>query len=369
VLFRPLDIGGFRASNRIVMAPLTRCRATDDGLVGELHRVYYAQRAGAGLIVSEATEISAEAKGYIRTPGIYAPAQIEAWRGVTKAVHQAGGRFVLQLWHVGRIAHPANRDIPNDPVAPSAIAAAGEIYTASGLLPFPVPREVQDSECSRIAADYASAARNAIEAGFDGVEIHAANGYLIDAFLHDHSNRRSGRYGGPIENRAAFLMEIVQAVGAVIGRSRVGVRLSPFGTFNDVRDSAPSRLFDHVIRRLNAENIGYLHVINPDVSGDATIARKAVKEDVAAFARTRFSGPLIVAGGYDRDTAIRLLSERSADAVAFGRAFIANPDLPRRFRDGIMLNKEDRSTFYTRGGRGYTDYPAAPLSCSWEESL
>jgi N-ethylmaleimide reductase len=369
VLFGPLDIGGFRASNRIVMAPLTRCRATDDGLVGELHQVYYTQRASAGLIVSEATQISAEAKGYIRTPGIYTPAQIEAWRGVTKAVHQAGGRFMLQLWHVGRIGHPANRDIPDDPVAPSAIAAAGEIYTASGLLPFPVPREVQDSECSRIAADYATAAHNAIEAGFDGVEIHAANGYLIDAFLHDHSNRRSGRYGGPVENRAAFLTEIVQAVGAAIGKSRVGVRLSPLGTFNDVRDSAPTRLFNHVIRCLDAENIGYLHVINPAVSGDANTQREALAEDVPAFARARFSGPLIVAGGYDGDTAARLLSDGLADAVAFGRAFIANPDLPSRLRRGIMLNKEDRSTFYTRGARGYIDYPAAHVSCGWEESL
>ena len=369
MLFQPLDIGGLRASNRVVMAPLTRCRATDDGVVGELHQEYYAQRAGAGLIVSEATQIGAQAKGYIRTPGIYTPAQIEAWRGVTAAVHRAGGRIVLQLWHVGRIAHPANRDIPDAPVAPSAIAASGQIYTASGLLPFPVPRELQDGECARVVADYATAARNAIDAGFDGIEIHAANGYLIDAFLHDHSNRRSGRYGGSTENRAAFLMEIVQAVGAAIGRCRVGVRLSPFGTFNDVRDSAPRRLFDHVIRRLDAENIGYLHVINPAISGDESTEREGVEKDVPAFARARFSGPLIVAGGYDGDTATQLLSDRLADAVAFGRAFIANPDLPCRLREGIMLNREDRSTFYTRGARGYIDYPAAPVSCRWEESL
>lgn len=357
LLFAPIRIGALDLPNRIVMAPLTRSRASSDGCPSDLHATYYEQRAGAGLLVTEATQISAEGQGYSRTPGIFTEGQIEAWRPVVGRVREAGGRIVMQLWHVGRIAHPSNRTIDARPVAPSPVAARGTIFTADGLEPFPVPRALGAEEIARVCADYARAARNAMRAGFDGVEIHAANGYLIDQFLHDGSNHRADRYGGSIENRVRLLIEAAGAAGAEAGFTRVGVRLSPFGVFNDVSDSDPAALFDHAIRRLDRLGLAYLHVINGEVAGDRTAHRDGV--DAVAFARGRFGGPLIAAGGYDRASGEAALGSGAADLIAFGRAFISNPDLPKRMRDGAPLAAPDRKTFYSGGPRGYIDYPAS----------
>jgi N-ethylmaleimide reductase len=364
LLFQPLRVGALHLKNRMVMAPLTRSRAVGDGLPTALHAVYYAQRAGAGLIIAEATQISPEGQGYLRTPGIYSEAQISAWRRVTDAVHHAGGLILLQLWHVGRIAHRANRTIPDTPVAPSDIPAPGTIYTPGGLKPFPRPRALLEQECLKLAEDYAQAAGNARLAGFDGIELHAANGYLIDTFLHDQTNRRTDRYGGSLENRTRLLVEITKAVGDEIGRDRVGIRLSPFGLFNGVQDSDPTLLFDYVIRCLNALDPAYLHVINPEVSGDRSVG--ATTWDVPCFVRTRFTGRLIVAGGYDKNSAEQALASRLADLVAFGRPFIANPDLPRRFTLDVPLNEPDRQTFYTPGPNGYIDYPMLDGTDDWK---
>jgi N-ethylmaleimide reductase len=366
LLFQPLRIGALHLNNRIVMAPLTRSRAVGEGLPTELHVAYYAQRAGAGLIIAEATQISPEGQGYLRTPGIYSDAQISAWRRVTDAVHQAGSAIVLQLWHVGRAAHPANRLISDPPVGPSDIPAPGTIYTPSGLVPFPTPRALKELECLRIAGDYARAARNALQAGFDGIEVHAANGYLIDSFLHDHTNRRTDPYGGSVENRTRLLVEIAKAVGDAIGPDRVGVRLSPFGSFNGVQDSDPASLFDHAVRGLDALDLAYLHIINPEVSGDRSVTGPGADpkmQDVPGFVRARFSGRLIVAGGYDKNSAEQALASQLADLVAFGRAFIANPDLPRRLALDVPLNEADRRTFYTSGPEGYVDYPTLKGCC------
>ena len=359
VLFQPLQVGAWRLNNRIVMAPLTRSRASGEGNPTELHALYYAQRASAGLVIAEATQISPEGQGYLRTPGIYSDAQIATWRAVTDSVHRAGGAIVLQLWHVGRIGHPANRLIPDPPVGASEIAAPGTIYTPKGLVPFPRPRALELQEFPRLVEDYAQAARNARRAGFDGVEIHAANGYLIDSFLHDGTNRRTDRYGGSFENRTRLLAEIVQATGDAIGRDRIGVRLSPFGSFNGVEDSDPASLFDYVVRRMDTLDLAYLHVINPEVSGDHSVASPdTAGTDVPSFVRTRFSGRLIVAGGYDKASAERAIASGLTDLVAFGRAFIANPDLPQRLALNVALNEPDRRTFYTSGPDGYIDYPA-----------
>ena len=359
LLFSPLRVGALHLSNRIVMAPLTRSRAAGEGLPTELHSIYYAQRAGAGLIIAEATQISAEGQGYLRTPGIYSDAQIAAWRRVTDVVHEAGGLIVLQLWHVGRIAHGANRFVSDAPVAPSAIPAPGTIYTPVGLKPFPMPRALEEHECSRVVEDYAIAASNTRLAGFDGVEIHAANGYLVDTFLHDQTNLRIDRYGGLLENRVRLLLEIVKAAGDAIGSDRVGIRLSPFGSFNGVRDRDPASLFDYVVRRLNALNLAYLHVITPEVSGDrGADGPEPDTPDVPVFVRARFTSNLILAGGFDKLSAEQMLQSRLADLVAFGRAFIANPDLPRRLALDAALNEPDRETFYTSGPKGYIDYPA-----------
>lgn len=360
-LFRPIDVGALHLANRIVMAPLTRSRAVDEGLPTGLHETYYSQRAGAGLVIAEATQISREAQGYLRTPGIYSDAQIGAWRRVTDAVHRAGSSIALQLWHVGRIAHPANRVISDPPVAPSEIPAPGTIFTPRGLEPFPRPRALEEHECRRIVDDYVHAARSARLAGFDAVEIHAANGYLIDSFLHDRTNRRSDRYGGSLENRTRLLIEIAEAVGDAIGRDRAGIRLSPFGSFNGVEDSDVEALFDYVIRRVDMLGLAYLHIINPEVSGDRSVAGQdagAETRDVPGFVRARFGGRLIVAGGYDKNSAEQILASRLADLVAFGRAFIANPDLPQRLAlDKPLLNEPDRRTFYSAGPKGYIDYP------------
>jgi len=348
-LFTPFDLGSTILANRIVMAPMTRNRAAPGGLATPLIAEYYAQRAGAGLIITEASQISEQAVGYPGTPGIHNPAQIAAWRAATDRAHAAGGRITLQLWHAGRASHPSLLPDGALPVAPSPIAPAGKAFTASGMVPFVVPRALPRDEIRTIIDDFAAATRNARIAGFDGVEIHAASGYLIDQFLRDGSNQRGDRYGGSIVNRTRFLLEIAEAVVAAWSPDAVGVRLSPWLDFNDMRDSDPSALFQHATLELGRFGLAYLHLVEPaDASGE---------RHLAPILRRRFQGPLILNEGYDRERAERAIASGAADLIAFGAAFLANPDLPERYRRGAALNAPDRKTYYGGDARGFTDYP------------
>jgi N-ethylmaleimide reductase len=352
----PLRLGDLALPNRVVMAPLTRLRNTPDGVPTALAREYYAQRAGAGLIVAEATAIAPQGRGYPGAPGIYTDDQVAGWRTVTDAVHRAGGRIASQLWHVGRISHSSFQPDGGPPLAPSAIAPEGQGLTADGRqVPFEVPRALELAELPGIVSSYARAAGRALEAGFDAVEVHGANGYLLDQFLEDRSNRRTDEYGGSFENRARLLFEVVDAVAAVVGPGRVGVRLSPNGSFNTMGDSDPVGLFGTVIRGLDRRHLAYLHLIEPR-QDSAAPAPGAPGLSSARF-RPLFRGPLIAAGGYDREDARRALAEGRADAVAFGRWFISNPDLVQRLALDLPLTPYDRSTFYGGDARGYTDYP------------
>ncbi len=361
-LQQPLQIGDLQLAHRIVMAPLTRMRAGPGDVPTSLSRTYYEQRASrGGLIVSEATQISKVGKGFPGTPGIYDGTQVRAWRDITDAVHERGGIIVLQLWHVGRISHSSHQPDGALPVAPSAVRPAGNALGPDfKRVPFETPRELTLEEIWNTVDDYKRAARNAAAAGFDGVEIHAANGYLLDQFLQDRTNQRSDGYGGSAENRARLLLEVTDAVIGVWGRERVGVRLSPFGTYGDIADSDPLALFEHVSRRLGRRGIAYLHLIEPRaslVSGSDVLIDEP-PSGLESFRRA-FSGPCIVAGGYTRQCANACLAQGRADAVGFGRLFIANPDLPDRFRKNAKLAAYDRTTFYGGGAKGYTDYPAS----------
>ena len=364
LLFRPVRLGRYNLPHRMVMAPLTRSRARQPGNVpSALNACYYAQRASAALIVTEATQVSQQGQGYAWTPGIHSREQIEGWRLVTDAVHKAGGLIFLQLWHVGRISHPSLQPDGMLPVAPSAIKPSGEAFIENDngegeLVPFVTPRALQIEEMPYIVRQYARGSRNALEAGFDGVEVHAANGYLLDQFINSSTNRRTDAYGGPIENRARLLMEVVEAVSDVWGQDRVGVRLSPLGTFNDMGDDDPETTFGHVAEKLNASALAYLHIVNPAVAA----IEKGIEPDPGALRmlelmRERYRGTLIIAGGFDHDTAEGWLQQGKADLIAFGRKFLANPDLPERFRSGASLNADDPSTYYGGGAKGYTDYP------------
>jgi len=350
-LFRPFDLGAKPLANRIVMAPMTRNRAVD-GRATPLIAEYYAQRASAGLIVSEASQVSEEAVGYPGTPGIHDAAQVAAWRQVTDRVQKAGGRIKLQLWHAGRASHPTLQRDGALPVGPSAIAPAGKAFTASGLIPFVAPRALETLEIRRVVDDFAAATRNAREAGFDGVEIHAASGYLIDQFLRDGSNQRSDRYGGSIANRTRFLLEVTEAVVASWSSDAVGVRLSPWLDFNDMRDSDPPALFLHTVKELGGYGLAYLHLVEPADAGERDAERH-----LAPIVRRRFQGPLVLNEGYDRDRAEAAIVRGHADLVAFGAAFLANPDLPERLRRRAPLNTPDRKTYYGGDARGFTDYP------------
>lgn len=356
-LLSPIGLGRWRLHNRIAMAPMTRSRAGAGGVPTALNARYYAQRAGAGLIVAEAAQISPEAQGYPRTPGIHAPEQIRGWRAVTDAVHERGGTILLQLWHVGRCTHPENRAPGTRGVAPSAIAAPGRIFTPTGLQPMPVPIALDRAGIGDIVAGYGQAAANAIEAGFDGVELHAANGYLVDQFLHSSSNLRTDEYGGSIANRCRLLREATAGLADRIGADRVGVRLSPFGVFNGAVDDDPASLFAAAIEGLGSLGIAYLHVINVEVSGDRAV--KGASVDAVAFSRKHWKGSLIAAGGYTADSAEAALTSGTADLVAFGRPFIANPDLVERIRSDRAWAEPQRATFYTEGEAGYTDYPVS----------
>lgn len=353
VLFQPIKVGDISAPNRIVMAPLTRNRASKGNVQTAMNATYYEQRASAGLIIAEATQICPEGQGYIATPGIHSPEQIAGWKLVTKAVHDKGGRIVLQLWHVGRISHTSLQPNGQAPVAPSAIRAEAKTFVAEGFVDVSEPRALALTEIPALVQTYRQAAANAMEAGFDGVEVHGANGYLIDQFLRDKSNQRTDAYGGSIENRTRFLFEVVEAVAAEVGAGRTGVRLSPLTTFGDVSDSDPQALFNRAVERLAPLGLAYIHVIEGETGGD----REPQPFDYAAM-RKPYKGTWIVNNGYDRAIAIADVAEGRADMIAFGRPFIANPDLPRRLREDAPLNEGDQATFYGGGEHGYTDYPA-----------
>jgi N-ethylmaleimide reductase len=360
-LFTPTRVGPLSLNNRIVMAPLTRSRAGPGNVPTQLNALYYAQRASAGFIISEATQIAPEGQGYISTPGIYSAEQIEGWKCVTKAVHVANGHIVLQLWHVGRISHPSFQPGGAVPVAPSAIRPNAQAFTAKGLEPIPAPRALEMTEIARIVEQYAHAARNAIAAVFDGVEVHAANGYLIDQFLQDRTNKRTDQYGGTVENRTRFLLEVVHAVSAAVGAERTGVRISPQNTMNDIADSDPQALFNYVSEHLSGKGLAYLHIIVGDTSG-----KQVPPFDYAKLKRL-FGGIVIANNGFDKERANKIIAEGTADLIAFGTPFIANPDLVVRLFLDAPLIPVDRATLYGGGEQGYTDYPflrsIAPHAC------
>jgi len=360
-LFGPVEVGPLRLPNRVVMAPLTRSRAGPGNVPTQLNALYYAQRASAGLIIAEATQIVPEGQGYISTPGIHSREQIEGWKCVTKAVHVTGGHIVLQLWHVGRISHPSFQPGGALPVAPSAIRPKGQAFTAKGFEPIPTPRALEASEIPGIVAKYAQAARNALEAGFDGVEVHAANGYLIDQFLRDQTNKRTDHHGGSIENRSRFLLEVVEAVSAVAGAERTGVRISPQNGQNDISDSNPQALFNYVAGHLSGRGLAYLHIIEGDTGG--------VPVPPFDYAKLkRLFGSIVIANnGFDKERANEAIVEGRADLIAFGKPFIANPDLVIRLLLDASLMPANRQTFYGGAEQGYTDYPmlrgVAPHAC------
>ncbi len=354
-LFDPLQLGGITLANRLVMAPLTRNRApgqTPTALIAE----YYRQRASAGLLITEAAQIRPDGQGYFDTPGIHSPEQIAAWQQVTDAVHAAGGKIVIQLWHVGRIS--LNRLQPGGqaPVSSTARAANARTYAARGeLVPTDTPRALATDEIPQLVADYAQAARNAITAGFDGVEVHSANGYLLEQFLRDSTNDRTDAYGGPIENRARLLIEVMTAVADAIGPGRTGLRLSPVTPANDIgQDSDPQALFNHVADRLSPLKLAFLEVLEGATGGP----RDHAPFDYAEL-RRRFDGPVIVNNGYDRAMALAAVANGHADAVSMGRPFISNPDLFERIRADLPWAAPQKETFYGGGAEGYTDYPTA----------
>jgi N-ethylmaleimide reductase len=356
-LFSPIELGPYRLSHRVVMAPLTRMRSDPGDIPSDQMVEYYNQRASnGGLIISEATPVSTRGHGYVGAPGIYLDRQIAGWRRVTDAVHAKGGRIFLQLWHVGRQSHIDLQPNGDAPVAPSAIAAEGYAYTRRGEVPFSLPRALALDEIPAIVEEFGAGAARALQAGFDGVEIHGANGYLPDQFLQDGTNKRTDAYGGPIENRARFLLEVTQAAVSVCGADRVGVRISPSGSYGSMSDSNPRATFGYVTTQLDRLGIAYLHVVEPRIKGTEEIA-KAQAPIAAEHLRPKFSHTLITAGGFTRDSAEAILTAGHADLVAFGRHFISNPDLPERFRRNLPLAPYDRSTFYGGNQRGYTDYP------------
>ncbi|SDC96078.1 alkene reductase [Paraburkholderia lycopersici] len=354
-LFEPVQLGAITLANRIVMAPLTRCRALPGGVPGPLIAEHYAQRASAGLIITEGVNISPSARGYDLTPGLYTDEQAEGWRRVTQAVHARGGRIFPQLWHVGRISHPDLQPGGALPVAPSAIRAEGATsYTPSGFKPCPTPRALGTDEIRGIVEDYARAAQRALDAGFDGVEIHAANGYLLEQFLREHTNRRTDCYGGSLEDRARLVLEVAGAVAAVCGAGRTGIRLSPVSPVNASEpDRDPMKTYRHVVERLDALDLAYIHVIEGVTQGPRDVPGDF---DYAAL-HEAFRGRYIANNGYDRGLAIEACAQGRADLVAFGRLFIANPDLVERLRLDAPLNEPDPATYFGGGAEGYNDYP------------
>ena len=350
-LLSPLTVGAFQLKNRVLMAPLTRCRADADHNPTPLMAEYYAQRASAGLIIAEATMVMEGHSSFWMEPGIYSDAQVKGWKAVTDAVHAKGGQIVLQLWHGGRACHPLLNG-GAQPVAPSAIPITGdEVHTPEGKKPYVTPRELRDDEIPGIVAGFKKAAENAKAAGFDGVEVHGANGYLLDEFLRDGANKRSGPYGGPIENRARLMLEVLDATISVWGADRVGLRISPLNSYNSMIDGDPVAITTYLAQQCSTRGIAYLHVMRSDFF-------QAQQGDVLTPARQHFKGVLISNMGYTADEAEQAISEGKLDAVAFGTSFLANPDLPARIAAKAPLNTPNPAKFYSPGPEGYTDYPA-----------
>lgn len=345
-LFTSVQVGRYILPNRIVMAPMTRSRSDDAGVPSDLVTTYYEQRASAGLIITEGVYPAAMGKGYVRTPGVETDEQVGAWKKVTEAVHAKGSRIFMQLMHCGRISHPLLLPDGAQPVAPSAIKPAGQAWTENGLQDFVTPRELSIEEIAGVVEDYRLATRRAMEAGFDGVELHGASGYLPEQFLSSGSNQRQDEYGGSVANRVRFVLEVLTAMAAEAGSDRVGIKISPEMNFNDISDVTPQETYTYLVEQLCGLNLAYLHV-----------ALFGATVDYHALLRPRFHGAYLIGGGLVRDTAEALLTEGRADATVFGSSFLANPDLPERFRRGAPLNSPDKATFYTRGAKGYTDYP------------
>ncbi|MDJ0673882.1 MAG: alkene reductase [Calothrix sp. MO_167.B42] len=355
-LFSPTKLGAHTLPNRIVMAPMTRLRAVDS-IPNSVMATYYAQRASAGLIVTECTMVSPMSNGYMNCPGIYSPEQVEGWKQVTQAVHDRGGKIFLQLWHSGRVSHPSllNGELP---VAPSAVAGEGTLHSPIGKVTLETPRALETQEIPEIVEQFRQGAVNAVEAGFDGVELHGAFGYLIDQFLQDGSNQRTDKYGGSIENRARFLLEVVSGVTSVWGGEKVGIKLSPSNTFYGMKDSDSQGIFSYVIDKLNPFNLAYIHLMEPN---EVDLANRQVLNPVLPIFRPIYQGTIITNGGYDRQAGNNVLSTGDADLVSFGKLFISNPDLPKRFQLEADLNTPNPKTFYGKGDQdlelGYIDYP------------
>ncbi len=359
-LFESVKVGDLTLNNRIIMAPLTRMRSKQPGDIPHaLNALYYSQRSTAGLIISEATQISPQGKGYPATPGIHSNEQIAGWKLITQAVHEQGGKIFLQLWHVGRISHKSLQIDGKLPVAPSAIPAKNSGTYDSNFKPVAIetPHALTIDEIKSIIEDYKNATKNAIEAGFDGVELHGANGYLLDQFLHDGSNQRDDIFGGSIENRCRLVLEILDEIIKIIGKGRVGIRLSPYGTFNDMNDSNPIELFSYLLSEINSRNIAFVDLIEPRASTAGGSDKNNDKApSTSELFRSKYNGFLISAGGYNPQTAKEAIEKNLADAISFGRYYISNPDLVNRIKNGLELTKYDRSTFYGGGEKGYTDY-------------
>jgi N-ethylmaleimide reductase len=354
LLFSKTSLGPLALQNRLVMAPLTRNRAIGN-VPNELMRQYYAQRASAGLIITEGTSPSPNGLGYARIPGIFSAAQVAGWTQITEAVHAQGAKMFVQLMHCGRIAHPLNLPEGARVLAPSAVAAAGEMFTdAEGMKPNAMPQAMTEADIKATIGEYAQAAKNGVAAGFDGIELHGANGYLLEQFIRPNSNLRTDRYGGPIENRARFVLEVADAAIGAIGKERVGIRLSPFGVFNDM-PPYPAMEAEYVwlARELNARGLAYIHLVD-----HSSMGAPPPPESLKAAWRSVFKGALIFSGGYDAARAESDLAAGKCDLIAMGRPFLANPDLVARCKAGAPLNKPDFGTFYTPGPKGYTDYPA-----------
>ncbi|MFU8895043.1 MAG: alkene reductase [Gammaproteobacteria bacterium] len=354
-LFQPYHLGPLALQNRIVLAPLTRSRAQGN-VPGALMAEYYGQRSSGGLLITEGTSPSPNGLGYPRIPGIFSPAQVEGWRAVTDAVHTGGAKIFMQLMHTGRIGHAHNLPEGARVLAPSAIAADGQMYTdKAGLQPHPVPEAMTVADIAATESEFVQSARNAVAAGCDGIELHGANGYLLEQFFRPSSNQRTDQYGGSFANRARFMLEVAEQTCAAIGRERVGIRLSPFGVFNDMAHyDAMAEDYIALAAELGKLDLAYLHIVDHSASGAPEVP-EAVKQDMAE----KFGGPVIRCGGYTAERAMADIDAGKADLVAVGRDFLANPDLPRRWREGVELNTPDPETFYTPGPKGYTDYPAA----------
>lgn len=361
-LFTPAQLGPLLLKNRIAMAPMTRSRATDDGTPTPMMADYYSQRAGAGLIVSEGVNISEEAQGFLNVPGIFTSVQEKAWQRITDRVHDANSAFVMQLWHTGRIGHPDNMAPGLHPVAPSPVAHDRTVVTRSGMQATPIPRALSEPDVQRTIKDYASAAERAIAAGCDGVEIHAANGYLPGQFLHETTNLRNDAWGGTLQKRARFLIEVSRACADAIGADKVGVRLTPFSVFNGASSTDDDSVYRFLIPELARNHLLYLHVVTTEVAGNQTVVRAEGTEvkDALGFVRQLWPGGLIAAGGFDRTQADRELSTGRADVIAFGRDFIGNPDLPHRLANGRPLAERRPADWYGSTEAGYTDYPTSP---------